>query len=63
MNAIRCILQNYWNVISLITFQQIQRKVIYSTVPMLIVHHHAFYVGQKPTRACVVLLFKYADYK
>jgi hypothetical protein len=21
------------------------------------------YVGQKPTRACVVLLFKYADYK
>jgi hypothetical protein len=22
-----------------------------------------FYVSQKPTRACVVLLFKYADYK
>jgi hypothetical protein len=21
------------------------------------------YVGQKPTRACVVLLFKYVDYK
>ena len=21
------------------------------------------HVGQKPTRACVVLLFKYADYK
>ena len=59
MNAIKCILQNYWNG----TFQQIQRKVIYSTVPMLIVHHHAFYVGQKPTRACVVLLFKYADYE
>ena len=41
MNAIRCILQNYWNVISLITFKQIQRKVIYSTAPMLIVHHQA----------------------
>jgi hypothetical protein len=24
---------------------------------------HVHHVGQKPTRACVVLLFKYADYK
>ena len=27
------------------------------------VHFLTFYVGQKPTRAYVVLLFKYADYK
>jgi hypothetical protein len=56
-------LDAFSRIIGMCTFQQIQRKVIYSTVPMLIVHHHAFYVGQNPTRACVVLLFKYADYK
>ena len=25
--------------------------------------HQEYLVGQKPTRACVVVLFKYADYK
>ena len=30
---------------------------------LTVIYSCIVYVGQKPTRACVVLLFKYADYK
>jgi hypothetical protein len=30
---------------------------------LTVIYSDIVYVDQKPTRACVVLLFKYADYK
>jgi len=30
---------------------------------LTVIYYCIVYVGQEPTRACVVLLFKHADYK